>query len=139
MLLWEVSKNHDLNDYQLCEYHNIKSGIILHGREAYIFTQITNNDIQSNVKILFRGQILPKNISPGGAAKMIVKYVRYNVSRMIIPSMPSIQHDMYQTIGITDVNFHNDPQSYLTLLHRIYLLTFTIHLQNATTKKKLAW
>ena len=54
MMLWEVSCNHDLNDYQICEYHNIKSGIILYGTEAYVFTQITNNDIMSHIKILFR-------------------------------------------------------------------------------------
>ena len=57
IFLWQVSPNYDLNDYQLCEYHNKKSGIILHGREAYIFTQISNNDIQSHVKILFLGKI----------------------------------------------------------------------------------
>ena len=27
MLLWEVSKNHHLNDYQICEYHNIERKI----------------------------------------------------------------------------------------------------------------
>ena len=24
MLLWDISPNHELNDYQICEFHNIK-------------------------------------------------------------------------------------------------------------------
>ena len=38
MMLCEICYNHDLNDYQICKYHNIKSGIILYGTEAYVFT-----------------------------------------------------------------------------------------------------
>ena len=56
MYLWELSSSHELNDYQICRYHSIKSGIILYGSEAYVFTQITNNDIISHLKILIRWQ-----------------------------------------------------------------------------------
>ena len=73
IMLWKICYNHDLNDYQICEYHNIKSGIILYGTEAYVFTQITNNDIMSYVKILFRHSNLLHNLKPTVAAKMIVK------------------------------------------------------------------
>ena len=87
MLLWPISNNHELNDYQICEYHNIKSGVLLYGTEVYVFTQITNNDILSHVKILFRGCNLLHNLTPAAVAKMIVKYVRYNAGRLIIPSI----------------------------------------------------
>ena len=137
MLLWDISPNHELNDYQICEFHNIKSGIILYGSEAYVFTQITNNDITSHVKILFRGATLGHNLNPSKAAKMIVKYVRYNASRLIIPSIPTIQHDLHQTMGITEVSFLHDQESYLTLLHRVYLLVFMVHYKMPLQRKHL--
>ena len=102
MLLWEILYNHDLNDYEICEYHNIKSGIIQYGTVAYVFTQISNNDILSHVKILFREANLPHNLTPAGATKMMVKYVRYNASRLIIPSIPAIQHDLHQSMHVGD-------------------------------------
>ena len=56
MYLWELSSSHELNDYQICPYHSIKSGVILYGAEAYVFTRIMNNDITSHLKILIRGK-----------------------------------------------------------------------------------
>ena len=101
MMLWENCYNHDLIDYQICEYHKTKSGIILYGTEAYVFTQITNNDIMSH----FRQSNLLYNLKPTGAAKMIVKYVRYNADRHIIPSIPAIQHDLHHSMGLTKTSF----------------------------------
>ena len=137
MMLWEICHNHDLNDYQICEYHNIKSGLILYGTEAYVFTQITNNDILSHVKILFRHSNLLHNLKPAGAAKMIVKYVRYNASRLIIPSIPAIQLDLYHTMGLTEGCFIHDKESYLTLLHRVYLLIFMVHYKMPLQRKNM--
>ena len=119
MMLWEKCYNHDLIDYQICEYHDTKSGIILYGTEAYVFTQITNNDIMSYVKILFRHSNLLHNLKPTCVAKMIVKYVRYNAGRLIIPSIPAIQHDLYHSMGLTEASFIHDKVLYLTLLHSI--------------------
>ena len=56
MYLWELTSSHELNDYKICQYHSIKSGIILYGKEAYVFTQITNNDINTHIKILLKGK-----------------------------------------------------------------------------------
>ena len=137
MLLWEICYNHNLNDYQLSEYHNIKSGIILYSIEAYIFTQITNNDIMSHLKILFRGSKLLHNLTPSAATKMLVKYVRYNSGRLVIPSIPAIQQYLYQTMGITEANFLHDQESYLTLLHRVYLLIFLVHYKMPLQQKNM--
>ena len=81
----------------------------------------------SHVKILFRGANLLQNLTPAGAAKMIVKYIRYNASRLIIPSIAAIQHNLHQSMGITEASFIHDQESYLTLLHRVYLLIFMVH------------
>ena len=137
MLLREILYNHDLNDYQSCEYHNIKSGVILYGTKAYVFTQITNNDIMSHVKILFRGSNLLHNLTSTSAAKMIVKYVRYNADRLIIPSIPAIQIDLYQNMGISQASFIHDQESYLTLLHRVYLLIFMVYYKRPLQLKKM--
>ena len=54
MILWELAPNHILNDYKISPFHQIKSGVIMYGHNAYVFTPITNNDIQSFLKILLR-------------------------------------------------------------------------------------
>ena len=89
------------------------------------------------MKILFRGSTLRHNLNPSKAAKMIVKYVRYNASRLIIPSIPAIQHDLHQSMGITEVSFLHDQESYLTLLHRVYLLVFMVHYKMPLQRKHL--
>ena len=58
MMLWEMSPGHLLNDFKINKFHNLRSGIILHGTRAYVFTQITNDDIHSHLKILIRGKML---------------------------------------------------------------------------------
>ena len=70
MYLWELSCSHELNDYQICPHHSIKSGIILYGAEAYVFTQITNNDITSHLKILIRGKRFTNDMTLAQAMKL---------------------------------------------------------------------
>ena len=90
----------------------------------------------SHVKILFRGANLLHNLTPAGAAKMMVKYIRYNASRVIIPSIPAIQHDLHQSMVITEASFIHDQESYLTLFHRVYLLIFIVHYKIPVKQKK---
>ena len=40
MILWEIAQDHILNDYKICQFHQIKSGLILHSHNAYVFTPI---------------------------------------------------------------------------------------------------
>ena len=47
MMLLKLSPDHILNDYQICQFHQIKSGVIMYRLNVYVFTPITNNDIQS--------------------------------------------------------------------------------------------
>ncbi len=42
MFLWELSSSHALNDYNICQFHSTKSGIILYGTKAFVFTPINN-------------------------------------------------------------------------------------------------
>ena len=58
MILWEYCEDHICNDYKISEFHNLKSGIILNGTVAYIFTPIENNDIKSHIKILLQNKKL---------------------------------------------------------------------------------
>ena len=126
MMLWEIAADHILNDYKISQFHQIKSGVILYGRTAYVFTPITNNDIQSYLKILLRGKILMDNISTSKATKKLVYYVRDKAKKHIIPCIPTIQKHLNDLLGITEHTYIQDENTYLTLLHRIYLLTFMI-------------
>ena len=87
MLLWEISPGHMLNDFEINKFHNIRSGIILHGSRAYVFTQITNDDIHSHLKILMRGKSLKHNIPTSKGATMLRKYVRFKSTERILPSI----------------------------------------------------
>ena len=60
MLLWELVPGHILNEYKICKFHQIRSGVIMYGCQAYVFTPITNNDIQSHLKILLRKKNLQR-------------------------------------------------------------------------------
>ena len=138
MFLWELKQNHHLNDYQICKYHNIKSGLILYGTEVYIFTQITNNDILSYVRVLFRDKNLPNSLTKSFVSKMILKYIRYNATRTIIPSIPTIQKDLFHSIGVRDSTFvDNEETTYLIFLHMIYLMMFMIHYRMPLRQKIL--
>ena len=63
MTLWELSPDHIFNDYKVCEFHQIKCGIIMYGNMVYVFTPIENNDIKSHLKILFWNKRLKYDMS----------------------------------------------------------------------------
>ena len=54
MYTWELDQGHIMNEYKICKYHSIKSGVILCGNDTYIFTPISNGDIFSYLKILLK-------------------------------------------------------------------------------------
>ena len=135
MFLWELDSNHHLNDYKISEYHSIKSGVIMYGTEAYIFTQISNNDINSYIKILLRGRKFRNTITLSNAVKLILNYIRVNAHRSIIPSMEDIQRNLTFLIGISEESYSDDINTYMTLTFRIYLLMFMLHYKMPIQRK----
>ena len=126
MILWELTPNHILNDYKISPFHQIKSGVKMYGHYAYVFTPLTNNDIQSYLKILLWNKKFKQNLPPIKASKRLVQYVREKGSNHIIPSIPTIQQHLDTILGITEKLFIGDEGTYLTLLYRIYLLMFMV-------------
>ena len=59
MFLWDFSSSEHLsghlNEYKICKFHSIKGGIVVYGSEIFVFAPISNNDMQSYLKILFCG------------------------------------------------------------------------------------
>jgi len=90
MFLWDFSRLDNLNEYKSCKHHSIKSGLILYGSEAFVFTPLSNNDMQLYLNILFRGISLQKNLTKSRATRMIIEYIRVNSRKIVIPSIPSI-------------------------------------------------
>ena len=135
MYLWELSCSHELNDYQICPHHSIKSGIILYGTEAYVFTQITNNDITSHLKILIRGKRFTNDMTLAQAMKLLLTYVRVNCSRTIIPSIKEIQANLHTLLGLSEESYMEDTNTYMTLLLRVYLLLFMLHYKMPLQRK----
>ena len=136
MLIWELSSDHELNDYKICKFHQIKSGIILYGSEAFVFTPIENNDIRSYLKILLRGATnLPDGITTSKATNLLLSYIRCNSKRTIIPSIPTIQKDLEYISGLSQKNFLHDIPTYLTLMNRVYVLLFMLHYQMPLQRK----
>ena len=135
MYLWELSSTHELNDYHVCKYHAIRSGVILYGSEAYVFTQITNNDITSHLKIFLRRRNFRNEMKLNQAMKLVLNYVRSNSKRTIIPSIHGIQKDLYSLIGITEDDFVGEVNTYMTLLYRVYLLLFMLHYKMPLQRK----
>ena len=74
ILLWEMSLGHLLNDFEINKFHNLRSGIILHGPRTYVFEEITNDDIHSHLKILICGKILKNKIAMSTGATFLRKY-----------------------------------------------------------------
>ena len=134
-ILWELMEDHILNQYKLCPYHNIKSGVILYGNMAFIFTPISNNDIKSYLKILFRGKELPNGQDSSQVCKDLVDYIRYNAGQKIIPSISSIKSHLHVTFQIDETTFIDEKCSFLLLLKRIYTMTFMIHYQMPLQRK----
>ena len=135
MYLWELTSSHELKDYQICCYHSIKSGLILYSTEAYVFTQITNNDITSHLKILVRGKSYKNDMTLSQAMKLLLNYIRTNSGRTIIPSIQDIQKHLHSLIGISENAYVGDENTYLTLLFRIYILLFMLHYKMPLQRK----
>ena len=127
MYLWDLSKTPDLNEYKICKYHSIKSGIILYGDEAFVFTPLSNNDMQSYIKILFGERTYPSGFTKSKATRLIVEYIRVNSKNSVIPCIPSIQNSLYHMIGISPTTFADDPYTFSTLLNRIYVFMYMLH------------
>ena len=124
MTLWELSPDHIFNDFKICQFHQIKSGLILYGDKAYVFTPIENNDIKSHLKILFRNKKLKHDMSHAKASKVLVDYIRKESANLIIPFVKTIQQNLYDMLGISETMYVTDESTYLTMLHRVYLLLF---------------
>ena len=92
MMLWEIAPNHILNDYKICQFHQIKSGIILYGHNAYIFTPITNNDIQSYLKILICGKSLKHNLPACKVAKNLYTMLGTRLQTTLFPVYEQYRH-----------------------------------------------
>ena len=137
MFLWKLSSNHELNDYKICKYHQIKSGIVLYGTEAFVFTPIDNNDIRSYLKILLRGAStnLPDGITTSKATNLLLSYIRCNSKQTIIPSIPTIQKDVQHIIGLSQKHFTDGISTYLLLMNRIYILLFMLRCRMPLQRK----
>ena len=126
MILWEYCEDHICNDYKISQFYNIKNGIILNGQVAYIFTPIENNDIKSHIKILLRNKKLKNCIPHSKATTILLKYVRAQSLKSLISCMEQIRVDLNNMFHINDELYKGDKGTYLTLLHRIYLLIFML-------------
>ena len=104
--LWKVSIKDLSNDYQVFQHHLMKSGLIMYGTKAYIFTQITNkNDIKSCLKKLFRGRKFRNNVTHYKATKLLVNKVRSSSSRTNIPLKATIQENLQHIMGVSDFSY----------------------------------
>ena len=103
ILLWEMSPGHLIKNFEINKFHNLICGIILHG--SYVFTQIKNDDIHSHLKIFICGKRLKNKIATSTGATILRKYVRYQSTNKIIPSIHQIQEDIYSTLWVSDKLF----------------------------------
>ena len=127
MFLFDYSTYKELSEYKICKFHSIKGGIILYGSEAFVFTPLSNNDIQSYIKILLRDKPLPSSITKSKATKLIVDYIRQNCKRPIIPCLHTIRNYLQEFVGLSEVIFDGDHNSFNTLLHRTYMFMYMLH------------
>ena len=133
MFLWDLRTGHDLNQYKICKFHSIQRGIILYGNEAFVFTQLSNNDIHSYVKILLRGNLTSSKKAK--VAKLILNYIRSQSRKPIIPDIPTIKRDLVNIVGLDVDTFAGDEKPYLIMLYRIYMLTYMAHYKMPIQRK----
>ena len=55
MVLCEIDPEHEFDDYKLFPFHSIRSGVIISGYDAYVFTPISKRDIISYLKCVIQG------------------------------------------------------------------------------------
>jgi len=127
MFLLDYSSYKDLSEYKICKFHCIKSGIILYGNEAFVFTPLTNNDINSYIKILLRKQSFHHTMTKSKATKLIVDYIRCNCLKPIIPCLHIIKNFLSDIVGLSESTFDGDLNSFRTLLYRIYTFMYMLH------------
>ena len=127
MFLLDYSTLPNLSEYKICKFHTIKSGIIVYGNEAFVFTPISNNDMQSYLKIMLRDRPLPYNMTKTLATRLIVEYIRANCRKAILPCLHLIKNYLSDIVGLSEETFVGDENSFFTLLHRVYLFMFMLH------------
>ena len=127
MFLLEYSTLPNLSEYKICKFHTIKSGIILYRNEVFVFTPISNNDMQSYLKIMLRDRPLPYNMSKTLATRLIVEYIRANCKKEIIPCLRIIQNYLSDIVGLSEATFVGDQNYFFTLLHWVYIFMYMLH------------
>ena len=128
MFLLDYSNYKDLSEYKICKFHSIKSGIIVKGNEAFVFTPLTNNDINSYLKILLRNKTLShSSMTKAKATKLIVDYIRCNCRKPVIPSLHIIKNYLRDIVGLSETTFVGDLNTFNTLLYRIYVFMYMLH------------
>ena len=128
MKLWEITESHEFNDYKVSPFYQIRTGIILHGTDAFIFTQISGNDIISYIKLLLRNSIDPHSgVNLNTFCKSIKSYI-WSKSRLNpIPSACQIKNYFYRKFMISKSTFIDGDGTYLKLIYRMYILMYMIH------------
>ena len=127
MFILDYSKYTDLSEYKICKFHSIKSGIILYGNEAFVFTPLSNNDIHSYLKILLRNKSFHHTMTKSKATKVIVDYIRCNCMKLIIPCLRIIKIFLSDIVGLSEATFVGDHNTFLTLQYRIYVFMYILH------------
>ena len=135
MTLWELTSDHIFNDYKMYPFHQIKSELMLYCHKAYVFMPIENNDIKSYLKILLRNKKLKHDMPHANTTKLFVDNVRNESSRTIIPCINTIWIDLQNQFGINETIYFTEESTYLTLLHRIYILLFMLRYQMPIQRK----
>ena len=134
-----VSSRTCLNEYKICQFHQIRSGIIMYGCEAYIFTPISNNDIYSHLKILLRKKTFKHNLTPIQASRQLLLYCREQCKKIsflvYLRFRNTCMKHLHETLGINDDMYTTDKSSYLTLLQRIYVLIFMLRYRMPLQRK----
>ena len=130
MFLLDYSTLPNLSEYKTCKFHTIKRILIVYGNEAFVFTPISNNDIQSYLKIMLCDRPLPYNMTKTLATRLIVEYIRANCRKAIIPCLYLIQNYLSDIVGLSEATFVGDENSFFTVLHRVYrvyLFMYMLH------------
>ena len=127
MFILDYSKYTDLSEYKICKFHSIKSGIILYGNEAFVFTPLSNNDIHSYLKILLRNKSFHHTMTKSKATKVIVDYIRCNCRKPIIPCLLIMTNYLSDIVGLSEATFVGDLNSFHTLLYRVYIFMYLLH------------
>ena len=75
-------------------------------------------------------------MSHGKASRVLVDYIMKEASNSIIPCISTIQTHLYNNLGINDQMFITVESTYLTLLHRVYLLLFMLRYKMQIQRKR---